>query len=264
MKTIAKLIFILGILLSFPGLYTFSQVGISTDNSPPDSSAILDLKSTTMGFLPPRMTSAMRNAISSPAEGLIVYCTDCTPEGLYYFNGASWASASIPKHYIGELFGGGIVFFVDNTGEHGLIASLIDISESTTWSNISELIGPTAQSTWNGMGNSTAIMQQSGHVTSAAKLCDLYENANYGTGIYSDWYLPALDQLSLIYTTRYILNKNIESVPSASIIANGYYWSSTEYFEHHAWVFWYDYVTTYPDPKNDANIKNRVRAIRNF
>ncbi|MEI6456550.1 MAG: hypothetical protein WCO93_09705, partial [bacterium] len=55
----------------------FSQVGINTDGSNPDSSAILDVKSDNKGFLPPRMTKTERNAIVNPTDGLIVFCTDC-------------------------------------------------------------------------------------------------------------------------------------------------------------------------------------------
>ena len=55
-------------------LNTFGQVGINTET--PDSSAALDITSTTGGFLMPRMTNAERQAISNPAEGLMVYVTD--------------------------------------------------------------------------------------------------------------------------------------------------------------------------------------------
>jgi len=54
-------------------------------------SAQLDVVSTTKGFLPPRMTNAQRTAISSPAVGLIVYCTDAT-EGLYEYTSAGWVN----------------------------------------------------------------------------------------------------------------------------------------------------------------------------
>jgi hypothetical protein len=53
------------------------------------SSAILNVNSTTQGFLPPRMTTTQRNAIASPAEGLIVVQTDGT-QGLYLYIGAAW------------------------------------------------------------------------------------------------------------------------------------------------------------------------------
>ncbi|HNW73018.1 MAG TPA: hypothetical protein PKN44_05275, partial [Bacteroidales bacterium] len=54
-----------------------AQVAINTDGSQPDASAILDAKSTTKGFLPPRMTHVQMYAIQNPATGLVVFCIDC-------------------------------------------------------------------------------------------------------------------------------------------------------------------------------------------
>jgi hypothetical protein len=54
---------------------SFAQIGIGTTT--PASGSVLDLNSTNKGFLPPRMTKAQRDAISSPTAGLIVYCSDC-------------------------------------------------------------------------------------------------------------------------------------------------------------------------------------------
>ena len=62
------------------------SVGINTDGSSPHPSAILDVKSTSQGLLAPRMTQAERLAISTPAEGLMVYQTN-TAYGYYYYNG---------------------------------------------------------------------------------------------------------------------------------------------------------------------------------
>jgi hypothetical protein len=62
------------------------RIGIGTTT--PNNSALLDLSSTSRGFLAPRMSEAQRNAIASPATGLIIYQTDGV-QGLYYFN-ASW------------------------------------------------------------------------------------------------------------------------------------------------------------------------------
>ena len=59
------------------------QVAVNTDASQPDPSAILDVKSTAKGLLVPRMTVAQRNAIASPATGLLVFCTD---NNQYYTN----------------------------------------------------------------------------------------------------------------------------------------------------------------------------------
>lgn len=55
----------------------------------PTASAQVEIESTTKGFLPPRMTKTQRDAISSPATGLVVYQTDNTP-GLRCYNGTNW------------------------------------------------------------------------------------------------------------------------------------------------------------------------------
>ena len=56
----------------------------------PDASAIVDMTSTTQGLLPPRMTTAQRNAISSPATGLQVYNT--TDSVMQHYTGIGWTS----------------------------------------------------------------------------------------------------------------------------------------------------------------------------
>ena len=90
---------------AFPGSYQtvssslgyakhiLSGAGVGTTS--PAASAALDITSTTSGFLPPRMTTAQRNAISSPATGLTIYCTDATATDastgvLQCYNGTTW------------------------------------------------------------------------------------------------------------------------------------------------------------------------------
>jgi hypothetical protein len=76
----------------FISTISFAQVGIGTNS--PDASAKLDISSTSQGFLPPRMTYAQRQAISSPAIGLMIYCTNCGPgtgEPQFY-NGTVWVN----------------------------------------------------------------------------------------------------------------------------------------------------------------------------
>lgn len=68
------------IFLLLLSLQTYCQIGIGNTN--PDPSAILDVTSTTQGMLAPRMTTTQRNAITSPADGLLVFDTD---EDIFYF-----------------------------------------------------------------------------------------------------------------------------------------------------------------------------------
>lgn len=96
MKKIVILVFVLVVTVSL-----FAQsVGINSDGSTPDASAMLDVKSTTKGFLAPRMTAAQRGSISFPAKGLLIFQTDGTA-GYYYNNGTSespsWLKISTPS-----------------------------------------------------------------------------------------------------------------------------------------------------------------------
>ncbi len=69
--------------------YSSDLTSIAIGGNTPNTSAQLDLQATNKGFLPNRMTNAQRTAISSPAIGLMVYCTDAT-EGLYIYKSTGW------------------------------------------------------------------------------------------------------------------------------------------------------------------------------
>ena len=74
------------LVLAFSGVNAQVGIGILT----PDTTAILHLESTTRGFLLPRMTTVNRNAINSPATGLMIYnTTDSTAQ---YWTGVCWLS----------------------------------------------------------------------------------------------------------------------------------------------------------------------------
>jgi uncharacterized protein (TIGR02145 family) len=80
-------------IVGFSLIINAQSVGIGTTT--PASSAQLDVNSTTQGLLPPRMSYAQRNAIITPATGLIIYCTDCANGEMQYYNGTSWISMSV-------------------------------------------------------------------------------------------------------------------------------------------------------------------------
>jgi hypothetical protein len=81
--------FVLMVAFYFTATIAYSQVAINADNSAPHASSMLDVKSTNSGMLMPRMTSAQRIAIASPAAGLVVYQTNGTI-GYYYYDGSAW------------------------------------------------------------------------------------------------------------------------------------------------------------------------------
>ena len=129
-------------------------------------------------------------------------------------------------HYIGEYFEGGIVFHIyrDSLGiEHGLIVSQSDLSMDSQWSSIDTLIGNNAKSTWNGFSNTQAISNDTTILISAAKACKNLVQANY-----SDWYLPSIDELYIMFSHRFDINRRLSQVNGSQFIGLSYYWSSTE------------------------------------
>jgi hypothetical protein len=160
---------------------------------------------------------------------------------------------------------GGVVFhrYIDNGVQYYLVVDTTNLSTSSAWSNITgTLIGSTAQSTWDGLSNSNAIVGQSGFTAGAAKLClDSTNNSK------SDWYLPAIDELSLLWQNRFNVDKTLSgnssfgAIGGATKISYNLYWSSTENVNGSAWFF--DFI----DGNAYLNIKSSnfyVRAVRKF
>ncbi len=177
------------------------------------------------------------------------------------YNVSASTGAGNYTRYIGELYQGGIVVAVwkESGVEKGIIASLVNLG-SVPWSNITNtLVGAGAQSIRDGLGNTNAIIAQPGHLTSAAKLCFDYTNVNTGTGVYSDWYLPAIWELEQCYNAAMIVN-NV--VGDANGFPATFHYSSTENASNLAWGF--QYINGYSMNTGVKANPSAVRAIRRF
>lgn len=84
------LIFILFIEILIPSITDAQSAAITTDGSNAHASAMLEVKSTNKGMLVPRMTTAQRTAIASPAKGLLVFDNDTGD--FWFYNGTAWVS----------------------------------------------------------------------------------------------------------------------------------------------------------------------------
>ena len=182
------------------------------------------------------------------------------PYALYAANAGTATGGGNFTHYIGEKYGGGVIFHLwkDNAGvEHGLIVALTDQSTSQAWSNVtSAAIGTSAQSSWDGLSNSNSIVGQAGHTSSAAKLClDLV------SGGQSDWYLPSIQELNMLWNNYYTVTRALSQISGATQLSNSAYWSSSEYGGSYAWYFGFYDGNTHLGNKNNTNC---VRAVRAF
>ncbi len=111
-----KLLFLSVFCFTVAGLY--AQTAVNSDGSQADATAMLDVKSTVKGILLPRMTSAQRNAISSPANSLMLY--DITLNKYYLYTKATWVKFHTSEMAIDDLFDAASdvksVFFGSNAG----------------------------------------------------------------------------------------------------------------------------------------------------
>lgn len=138
---------------------------------------------------------------------------------------------------IGDVYGGGIVAYIYQLGEagyvagevHGLIAAAADQSSGIQWFNGSSIL-TNANNTSIGTGNANTnlIVSIQGAGNYAAKLC--YDLVLYG---FSDWYLPSIDELNLLYNNQTIIGGFSGGFAS--------YWSSSEYDSNSAYkkLFYY-------------------------
>lgn len=237
MKIALRLLFAMTFVFILTAI-SFPQVAINTDQSPPESSAMLDVKSSGKGFLPPRMTTGQMNAISGPSNGLIVYNT--TTQALYWYSGTAWKQIGETSpvgniHAIGENYGGGIVFYIYDGGLHGLIAATADQGSGIQWHNgTNRISGSTGDGINAGDMNTglitSAQLPDNQNGVFAAKICADY-SFTLGNVTYGDWYLPSKLELNLLFLQRAIVGG----------FSNTDYWSSTEINENEAWSqYFYD------------------------
>lgn len=166
-------------------------------------------------------------------------------------------------HFVGEPYGGGVVVWVDETGEHGLIAATADQHDNAAWrkgpakepqhfgDHHDGVTGARGDGIGAGQENTRLILSQPVEKDAsgafAAKAC-----SDCRLGEYDDWYLPSRAELQLIY----------EQKEKVGGFGPALYWSSTEYNVGFAWMQSFNvYGNEYTSTKGT---RGRVRCVRRF
>lgn len=229
MRTILRLFVVIGFFVTIPGLNSFCQVSISTDNSSAHSSAMLEVKATDKGFLPPRVALTAVNSaspVASPATGLLVYNTaaagispDNVIPGYYYWNGTIWVSIAPPQGTTpGDmLFWNGSQWEVLPFGSPGQFLQLSQSNEPT-WSGAafasitttaaSSITGTTASSGGNITSDGGAIVTARGVCWSTSSNptdADSKTEDGTGTGIFTSS-ISGLTVGTTYYLRAYAIN----------------------------------------------------------
>jgi hypothetical protein len=235
-------------------------VGTSSETS---SSAILEVSSTTQGFLPPRMTTVQRDLIVKPVAGLTIWNIDNIQ--LEVFDGSYWVTMSgkIQPLKVGDNYGGGKIAYIFTSIDpgyvpnetHGIIAAPTDQSSGIEWFN-GKIVSTGAIQTGLGTGlsNTMKIINKQGGI--ALNYAAGIANA-YNGGGFTDWFLPSKDELNKLY-----LNK--ELIGGFDSFFNPHYWSSSEgpsLGNIMAQIFNLNGGNQFTE---SFNTTNRVRAIRLF
>jgi hypothetical protein len=169
-------------------------------------------------------------------------------------------SKVIQKRYVGEIWGGGIIFHLnkDSLGnDHGLIASLHDLSKNARWGlNGIDFFGFKNASV--GKDNTKAMMTNGAEPGTAAYLCNKYSHDGF-----KDWYLPAIKEMIMLYEVRGLIDDILDKDKSDKTkgLENKQYWTSTGYSASTSWFFsFYNGGAT----NYGKNFVFNVRAIRAF
>lgn len=195
----------------------------------------------------PRYTEQQRDSINKPIEGMVIF--NKTTKNPQFYDGIKWRNFDYIHHTIGEQFAGGIVFYIDSQGEHGLVVAPFDQSKASAWGAFETPVGASDKAIGTGQSNTQKIVKaKSSTGNSAALLC-----SSLNLNGYNDWFLPSIDELNLIY-------KNLKLKGLAELNGENY-WASSETDFNNAWL--QNFKTGMPIEQNTNKIAC-VRAIRSF
>ena len=151
-------------------------------------------------------------------------------------------------HYVGESYGGGIVFYVYDGGKHGIITASMDRSTRIQRQNETSAVTNTVTNRIDaGELNTEPISAIKGTEDDDVQIYSSYQDSYY-----SDWYLPSKYELSLLYLNRAVLG-------GYTNFAKG--WSSTEASRVNAWFKSFATGRSFSNGKDDVEY---IRVHRRF
>jgi hypothetical protein len=167
---------------------------------------------------------------------------------------------------VGDFAQGGVVFWVDETGQHGLVCAKVDQSAGVRWyAGTYGVTRATGDGPFSGELNTSIIISSQVSIGDdgadyAAQICNDLQ-VTEGGKTYGDWYLPSKEELNLMYQNKATID--VTAVANGgSGFAGPTYWSSTESYNNYAWLQNFSDGNQYYNGYKDYTV--RVRAVRRF
>lgn len=157
---------------------------------------------------------------------------------------------------IGDFHEGGVIFYLDSTGAHGLVSAVTDQGFDIQWGCPTLInFGAKGLAIGTGAQNTLDIVSACNEPNIAALLCDQLELNGY-----EDWYLPSKDELDSLYQHREIVSETAIA-HEGEVLKGGEYWSSSHYLDNTVWVQHFNAGNQSGYTKDSEHY---VRAIRSF
>ncbi len=182
--------------------------------------------------------------------------------GVAYGEQVTFMTPAKSSFTFGQYYAGGFVFYIDSTGNHGLVCDTTDLTyytdsthltDSIQWSGkkVSDNSGATATAIGTGASNTHKIITTFNTVNNAATLC-----VNYTGGGYNDWFLPSKEELNAIYAN--LTAKGLGNMSPTN------YWSSSNYISKGISYAWSQYFSNGNQYYFNQYFYLNVRAVRTF
>ncbi len=163
-----------------------------------------------------------------------------------------------PLPQIGDYRYGGVVFYIDDTGKHGLVCAIEDLPNATWGCAGTEISGADGRAIGTGYQNTQDILAGCTEL-SAARRCHLSKLNGY-----HDWFLPSIDELHAMYLNKDVID--VTAVAHGGSTFGGRYWSSTEYHISPGTYVWEQTFEADAPPPNrfQKYLSAFIRAVRAF
>ena len=175
--------------------------------------------------------SISESCLSKIVETEIVPSCQKKKVGMFYYaEDESFSEELIPNKNVS-----GVVGYVDESGEHGLVVLLHQVQ--LPWSSDELYVFKTNK--LNGKKNTRYILKTAKRLGQKAEAAEYCANYAYDSVNAGEAFLPSIDELEYLYKNKRLVNEKLALIDGADLLDGWFYWSSSEYSIYGAWLLYF-------------------------